>query len=244
MPYWTTDITIVRVDETSPGLIVTARTAHVGKVVQCYLAGELAGWQSPRDGQVRFVLSQAAPGDPVGLLAVEAGDERTDYFQQAFALPGLRGNRLTVALRRDLLDGRAPTDKWRIFRGGAGGSQADIRIHEAPIFPAGQGATGWGFDWANGGWGYSGSNAPGWGGHWGWTWGFGIDYLTYVSDPLDRGVYPIRVEIEDVHGNVSPAFETVARVDGYAVPADDLAIASYDPITDTLVLSMTPSKDI
>jgi hypothetical protein len=33
-------------------------------------------------------------------------------------------------------------------------------------------------------------------------------------------------------------------VDGYAEAADDLAVASYDPITDTLVLSMTPSKDI
>jgi len=244
MTYWTDDITIVRVDETDLGLIVTARTAHVDKVVRCYLAGELAGWQSPRDGQVRFVLTQVGPNDTVLLLAVEVGDEQIDYFQQAFAAPVLCGNRLTIALRRDLLDGRAPTDKWRIFRGGPGSSQADIRIHEAPIFPAGQGATGWGFDWANGGWGYGGSNAPGWGARWGWAWGFGIDYLTYVSDPLDRGLYPIRVEIEDAHGNLSPAFEATVRVDGYAAPADDLAVASYDPTADTLTLSMTPSKDI
>ncbi len=193
---------------------------------------------------MQFLLPQPGPNDPVLLLAVDAGDEQTDYFQDAFAVPALCGNRLTVALRRDLLDGRAPTDKWRILRGGPGCSDADIRIHEAPIFPAGQGATGWGFDWANGGWGYSGSNAPGWGVSWGWAWGFGIDYLTCVSDPLDRGVYPIRVEIEDAHGNVSPAFEATVRVDGYAAPADDLAVASYDPIAHTLVLSMTPSKDI
>lgn len=244
MPYWTTDIRIVRVEETLLGLIVTARTAHLDKVVQCYLAGELAGWQAPQDGQVRFVLPQAGPRDTVFMLAVDAGQERTDYFQQAFAAPAAMGSRLRVALRRDLLDGRGSMDKWRIWRSRPGNSQADIRIHETPIFPAGQGATGWGCDWGNGGWGFSGSKAPGWGSHWGYTWGFGIDYLTYVTDPLPRGLYAIRAEVEDAHGNVSPAFQTTARVDGYAEAADDLAVASYDPITDALVLSMTPSKDI
>lgn len=244
MTYWTTDITIVRIDETDLGLTVTATTAHTGRIVQCYLAGELVCWQSPSDGRVQFFLPQAGPDDPILLLAVEVGDERTDYFQDAFVGSARCGNRLTVTLRRDLLDGRAPTDKWRIFRGIAGASLADMLIHKAPVFPAGQGATGWGFSWGDGGWGLSGSGAPGWGVTWGWTWGFGIDHLTYVSDPLDRGLYPIRVEIIDAHGNVSPAFEAVAGIDGYAAPADDLAVASYDPTTGTLVLSMTSSKDI
>lgn len=244
MTYWTTDITIVRIEAMGLGLTITATTAHTGKVVQCYLAGELACWQRPSDGQVRFFLPQAGPDDPILLLAVEVGDERTDYFQDAFGEAAACGNRLTITLRRDLLDGRAPTDKWRIFRGSVGAAQADILMHEAPVFPAGQGVTGWGFSWGDGGWGLSGSAAPGWGVTWGWTWGFGIDYLTYVSDPLDRGLYPIRVEIVDAHGNISPAFESVAGVASFAAPAGDLAVTSYDPTTDTLVLSMTPSKDI
>ncbi len=244
MTYWTNDITIIRVDETDLGLAITAATGHEGKVVQCYVAGELACWQSPLDGQVQFVLPEAGGGDPVLLLAVEPGDERTDYFDEALAAPAFCGNRLSVALRRDLLDGRSPADRWRVYRGVAGGSAADILIHDSPVFPAGQGATGWGFDWGLGGWGHSGSGAPGWGKVWGWSWGFGIDYLTYVSDPLERGAYPVRVEIVDAHGNVSPAFETVAGVDGYAAPATGLAVDSYDPSTDTLVLSLTPSKDI
>jgi hypothetical protein len=213
-------------------------------VVQCYLAGELAGWQTPADGAVRFVLPQAGPNDAISLLAVERGDERTDYADLVFVPAEPRGSRIRVALRRDLLDGRAATDVWRVHRGEPGGSEADILLHAGPVYPGGFGACGWGNDWGHGGWGFSGSAAPGWGSVWGYTWGFGIDYLETISDPLPRGVYVIGAEIEDAHGNVSPAFEASVLVEGFPAPATDLAVSSYDPATDTLALSMTPSKDI
>lgn len=243
MPPTTTDIRILRVEQTPLGLVLVAGAAGA-QVVQCYLSGELAGWQEPVDGSVQFVLPQTGPQDSIALLAVERGDERTNYYRQAFDAAAPRSSRIQVALRRDLLDGRAATDTWRVCRSAAGGSEADIVMHEACVYPGGDGSCGWGCDWGGGGWGFSGSAAPGWGSCWGYTWGFGIDYLEAVSDPLPRGVYVIRAEIEDARGNVSRAFEASVVVEGYAAPARDLAVESYDPATDTLVLSMTSSEDI
>jgi hypothetical protein len=244
MAWYSTDIWISRIDEVDLGLVVTARTLHVDKIVQCYVSGELADWQRPEGGQVRFVLPQAGPNDAIFLLAVDSGSQRTNYWSEAFGAGNVHGNRIQVKFRRDMRDGRAPGDVWRVYRGDAGGVSAAIRIHEAEIHPGGRGATGWGFDWGYGGWGYSGSNAPGWGRHWGYAWGFGIDYLTYTTQPLARGAYPVKVEVEDRHGNVSPAFETSVVVDTYARPAGGLAVNSYAKATDTLVLALTPSEDI
>jgi hypothetical protein len=243
MGYYTTDICISRVDEVDLGLIVTAHTLHAGKVIQCYVSGELVAWQQPTEGVVRFVLQQAGSNDTILLLAVDKQNKATNYWSDAFGTGDQYGNRVKVDFRLDPLDGYHPGDKWRVYRGDKGDASADIVLYEAEIYPGGRGATGWGLGWGNGGWGYSGSNAPGWGYHWGYTWGFGIDYLRFVSQPLTRGTYPIKVEAEDPHGNVSTAYETSVVIDTFARPADDLAVSSYTKGTDTLVLSMTPSKD-
>jgi hypothetical protein len=250
MAYYTTDIIVTRVDPTSLGLLVTAQTAHVDKVIQCYVCGLLVDWQRPQGGQVRFVLPNAGAADTIALLAVDVGEERTDYWSAAVAAAtgpgGLAGgaNRIEVRFRRDLADGRQPGDVWRVYRGNAGDAAAAVGVYEGPVYPGGRGATGWGFDWGYGGWGRSGSNAPGWGHIWGDTWGYEVDYLECLTDPLPRGTYPLRVEVADAHGNVSDAFQTVVVVDTYPSPAQDLAVCSYDPDDDVLTLTMTPSRDI
>lgn len=243
MPPIDTDITILGISQTPLGLIVSA-SAPDAQVVQCYLSGELAGWQAPEDGGVLFVLPQAGPNDAISLLAVASGEERTDYADQAAIPAAPHGSRVRVSLRRDLLDGRSATDVWNVYRSDPGESEADNLLHTGQVYPGGWGACGWGNDWGHGGWGFSGSAAPGWGSFWGYTWGFGIDYLEYVSDPLPRGVYEVRTEVVDAHGNISPSHEASVLVEGYAAPAGNLAVDSYDPATDTLVLSMTPSKDL
>jgi hypothetical protein len=250
MSYYTTDIIVTRVDAGSMGLLVTAQTAHVDKVIQCYVGGLLVDWQRPEGGQVRFALPQAGPADTIALLAVDAGEERTDYWAAASAAstdaggPAGGANRIQVRFRRDLADGRQPGDVWRVYRGSPGEAEAGIGVYEGPVYPGGRGATGWGFDWGHGGWGRSSSNAPGWGLEWGDSWGYGVDYLEYLSEPLARGTYPLRVEVADAHGNVSDAFQTVVVVDTYPAPAQDLAVGSYDPQADVLILTMTPSGDI
>jgi len=243
MAFYTDNLRITAVEESDLGLVVSAWTSHTDKVVQCYASGDLLDWQRPVGGGVRFILRQAGPNDVLFLLAVDPGEERTSHWRDAFGAGERYGNRIDLRLRRDLLDGRRPGDRWRVYRGEPGDSAADILLHEADVFVGGRGACGWGLDWGRGGWGYSGSNAPGWGGRWGWTWGFGIDYLSYSTDPLDRGTYPVKVDLVDAHGNASAAYEATVAIDGFARPAEDLSVSSYDEATDALVLSMTPSPD-
>lgn len=253
MGYYTTDILVIRVESGSLGLRVTAQTAHVDKVIQCYVSGVLVDWRRPEGGLVQFVLPDAGPADTIALLAVDAGEERADYWSAAVAAAASAGsdgsaaggaNRIEVRFRRALADGRQVGDVWRVYRGQAGDAEAGIRVYEAPVYPGGRGGTGWGFDWGRGGWGRSSSNAPGWGQDWGDTWGYGIDYLQYLSEPLGRGTYPLRVEVADEHGNVSDAFQALVVVDTYPAPAQNLAVCSYDPNADVLILTMTPSGDI
>ena len=244
MGYYTNSASIGRVDEVDLGLIVTATTDRPDKVVQCYVSGDLVDWQHADQGVVRFVLPQGRPGDPILLLVVDEADADTDYWSDAFGVADTYGNRIQVDFTLDLFDGRQPGDVWRVYRGDAGDDSADIELYEAPVFPGGRGALGWGTVWASDGWGYGAANAPGWGYHWGLNWGFGIDYLRYVTQPLLRGTYPIQVEVEDRHGNTSTAYTTTIVVDTYARPADDLAVSSYDSGADSLVLTLTPSEDL
>lgn len=244
MAYYATGTSVWRVDEVDLGLVVTAHTQHTDKVIQCYVSGDLVARQRPVGGMVRFLLPQAGPNDAILLLAVDPEDEAADCWPQALGLDSAYGNRIEVRFRRDLLDGRRPGDLWRVYRGEAGQGEATLQLHEATVYPGGRGGTGWGFDWGHGGWGYSGSAAPGWGSCWGYTWGFSIDYLTHTTGPLPRGTYPIKVELADENGNVSTAFETSVVVDTHARPAEALAVSSYDKATDTLVLSVSPSPDI
>jgi hypothetical protein len=236
------DISIVRIDPGDVGLVVVARTAHRQKVVQCYVSGHLAGWQRPRGGQVSFALPHVGPADTVLLRAVEPHEVRTNAWAGAGGAAARA--RIGVAFRRDLLDGYRPGDRWRVRRGEAGGQEADLDCHQADIYPGGRGATGWGFDWGRGCWGYSGTAAPGWGTYWGYTWGFGIDYLEWTSETLPPGVYPIAVAAIDAHGNESDPCETTVVVDAFARPAAGAAVESYAPETDALVLSLTPSPDL
>jgi len=244
MAYYATDITISRIDEIDLGLVVTAHTQHPDRIVQCYVSGDLVAWQQPEDGVVCFVLQQAASNAPILLLAVDTENKTTDYWSDAFGTADTYGNRIQVDMTLAVSDARKPGDKWRVYRGAKGGASATTKLHEADVFPGGRGAYGWGFNWGSGAWGYSASNTPGWGYNWGYDWGFGVDYLRYITPPLVRGTYPIKVEVEDLAGNVSTASESIVVVDTYARPADDLAVSAYTQGSDTLALTQTPSEDI
>ncbi len=241
---WTTKgIDILGVYCAEPGLVVTAGTTHDDRVIQAYVGGELADWQWPRRRQVRFHLPKPDPADGVLLLAVTPVDATRNYWQEARG-GGDVSSRLSVALKRSILDAREIDEAWRVFLGPVGAGAAADLVHQAPVFPQGKGACGWGLDFGRGGWGYGGSGAPGWGVEWAHVWAYGRDFLTFTTDTLTRGVWPMRVETEDAHGNASTAFETFAYIDTYPRGADDLAVAAFARGTDTLTLTFTPSEDL
>ena len=244
MGYYSGNVSISTIAETEHGVIVSAVTQHTDKTVQCYVSGDLIAWRRPDGGAVQFTLPQVRPNDAILLLAVDNSDESTDFWPQAFESNSVYGNRVQVDFRLDFADGRQPGDKWRVYRGNAGDAEATIVIHEAEVFPGGRGSMGWGFAWGRDGWGYGGANAPGWGRHWGYSWGFGTAFQRFVSEPLTRGAYRIKTEVEDQHENVSTTSESTVTIDTCARPAGDLAVSSYDKVTDTLVLTQTASEDI
>lgn len=242
MGCYTNGISISRIDETDLGLVVTAHTVHREKVIQCYVSGDLAAWQRAENGTVRFALPQAGRGEGILLLAVDASEASRSFWAEVAGACPAHGNRIRVRLERGL--GWSPTDTWRVYLGAAGEASAAVKVHEAALYPGGRGATGWGFVWGTGGWGYDANAAPGWGVHWGRDWGFGLDHAEWTSDPLPRGRYPVRVTVVDASENESPSYETAVTIDTYARPAEELDVDSYDKASDTLVLSFTPSEDL
>lgn len=241
----TTDgITEIRTVEFDGGLIVRARSAHADKVVQCYLSGDLVDWQGSPAELVEFVLTGVDDTDVLLLAAVDPADARTDVWDEVFAHPETRGNRIELRTPRTIAP-YLPGDRWRIRLGTAGEAEADTTVWEQEFYPAGRRACGWGAEFGGGGFGYDGIDAVGFGygfGH--GEYGFDCEMLSWRSDPLPPGTYPYEVAVLDEAGNASAASGGAVTLDTFARSASGLTLQSYDAQTDTLNLTFTPSEDL
>ena len=68
--------------------------------------------------------------------------------------------------------------------------------------------------------------------------------LTWTSDALPLGVYPVKVTILDAAGNESTATTGTITLVNYARAASSLAVSSYDTGTDALAFTYTESPDV
>ena len=244
MSYTTSDITVIASVPFDLGRIVRATTAHRDKVIQCYVSGRLAAWQHPRHGTVEFVLADPVGEDVFFLLAVDQAEANTDYWSEAFPAAAGVGSRIVVETPQEI-SRREPGHVWNVRVGDSGEQTASALVHRQEFYPGGRFSGGWGKNFGFGGWGWNGFDCAGWGGNWGrGEWGFDCHMLTWTSDPLPSGTYPVRVTVEDAHGNESIAYETTVTVTAYPRPASGLTVESYDKDTDTLTLSFTASEDL
>ena len=243
MSYSTDGMTIVDDRSFHGGRSLSIRTTHGDKVIQCYVSGALVSWAVPRQGSVEFVLSESLATELVLLLAVDASEAETNYWYEAFGLDPDRANRIRVQSPQLSL-AYMPGDVWKVYRGGAGQSQADRLEHVQPFFPGGRGVGGYGIGYG-GAYGFDASGAKGYGANFGrGEYGFDCDMLTWTSEALAPGVYPIAVVVGDRHGNDSPPWTSEVIVTSYARPAAGLTVDSYDPSDGRLGLSFTESEDI
>jgi len=243
MSYTTSGITFLGAAEHDGGVIVRAGVAHADKVLQLYVSGRLAAWAVPEHGTAELELPVLRPSDVLFFLAVDLDEAAGDFFDQAFPAGAANGNRIRVCTPQRIC-GYEPGDRWQVYRGDAGDAVATILAHEQDFYPQGRGACGYGSVYGYS-YGYDGADARGYGHHYGLgEYGFDCDVLEWVSDPLPPGTYPIRVAVEDEHGNASTAYETSVTLNTYPRPAGGLTVDSYDPQTDTLELSWTQSPDI
>ena len=243
MSYTSSDISILAVIPCDLGRILRVHSGHPEKYVQCYVSGELVAWQKPVEGVVEFVLAGPADEDVVFLLAVDEENAAANLWDEAFSVDPGRGNRIMVRSPQETI-GFGPEDRWRVYVGEAGEAEATVLAHDQEFFPGARRSCGWGKVWGQGGWGFSGEDCIGWGHNWGYgQWGFDCDMLTWVSDPLSSGSYPVKVVVEDAQGNESAASETQTTVATFPRPASQLAVSSYVKATDTLTLTFEPSPD-
>jgi len=241
--YSTGGITIVA-DRTFHGQRrISVLTEHGDKVIQCYVSGALVAWSEPRQGSVEFVLGDALATDLVAVLAVEPADAEVSFWDEAFASHAAHANRIRVRTPQLSL-AYMPGDVWKVYSGDASEQTADRLEHTQPLFPGGRGAGGYGIGYGDA-YGFDASGARGYGCNFGrGEYGFDCDMLTWTSDPLPPGTYPIKVIVSDAHGNDSPPSETQVTLASYARPAAELTVNSYDPESDLLELSFTQSEDI
>lgn len=243
MSYTTDDITLVSQDEYDLGRVIRATTSHTDKYIQCYRSGRLVASQRPRGGTVTFVLAEPADEDLVFLLAVDDANADVNYWDEAFAETDDKGNRIVVETPQTILTGD-PRDRWQVYIGQAGDAEATIGACDREFHSGGRRSGGWGKHWGRGGWGFSALDCAGWGNNWGiGEYGFDCEMLSWRSEPMGPGTYPVRVIVVDAHGNESSEYADTITLDTYPRPASQPRVTSYHSPSDTLTLTFEPSPD-
>jgi len=243
MSYDTTGISYLGAQVFDGGRIERYSTTHTDKVIQLYISGDLYQWAEPDQGMVEFYILDTGPADVIFPLAVDRDNSDTDYWSDAFPEAAAWGNK--IKFQTPQLMANAPGDVWKVYRGDAGDASAAILIREQEFYPGGRQASGFGYNFGYGGFGWDGSNAKGFGYNFGiGEFGFDCDMLEHITDALPPGVYPVKATVTDEYGNVSSETTGTVTLDTYARPASALAVESYDKATDALELSWTASPDI
>jgi hypothetical protein len=243
MSYFSDGITIADDRAFHGGRTLRVRTTHADKIIQCYVSGELVASAVPYQGSVEFTLTESLATDMVGLLAVDADGADENYWDQAFGTDLARVSRIKVQTPQLSL-AYMPGDVWKVYVGAAGQAEADRLAHAQAFFPGGRGSGGYGIGYGDA-YGFDASGARGYGANFGrGEYGFDCDMLTWMSEPMPPGVYPVEVLVASACGNDSPSWTTEATITSYARPAVGLTVDSYDPSGDRLGFSFTESEDI
>jgi hypothetical protein len=237
---WYTDAIESLWIQKAPGQTLVRATTGRSTPVQCYVSGRLLRWQYPDQGGVCFELPELAERESIALLGVEEGCQEQDFFTQAF--PQAPAERIRAEIPRRLKD--PPGSSIRISIGAPGSQVADRVAGQIPIHPNGRMPGGLGQS-LQGAFGFDGTDSPGLSGAFGLgEWGFDARALTWSSEPLGPGTYPVRIEVIDADGNASAPQDSQVTLHSYAAGASEAQIQQYHRDTDTLELSWTPSEDL
>jgi hypothetical protein len=94
-------------------------------------------------------------------------------------------------------------------------------------------------------WGFEPADAPGMAGAFGaGEFGWDARWLAWLSSPLPPGSYVVSVCLEDPAGRRGESLDVPICLPSSPRPARDLAVASYQPDTDRLELTWSPSPDL
>lgn len=233
MSYYTDGITVSGVEQQDESLSIAVRTSHIGKALQCYVAGELFSVQHLEADSAEFLLPLHAGDQGIDIIAVDPEYAEIDCFEEALPEREAAGNRIIVTIPRE--PGQKSKDKWRVYI-------ADVKVAEGFVYPRGQEATGFGYAFGSG-FGLDVGLAPGFGyGLFGRYFGVDRGFNRWKSPPKVRGSYTVKTSIVDEIGNESTKAETVVNLNTYPREITGLQIDSF--ASGTLTLSFTTSEDL
>ncbi|MBM4018423.1 MAG: hypothetical protein FJ288_08885 [Planctomycetes bacterium] len=247
MPYWTDDITRVRIGPPAIDLEggrpaaapdaceVTWESLQAERWHQVYVNGRLAGVTArPEDRRLIVPAPAGACGAAdvlyVEVVAVDAADRWTDFSAEltGFAPECGPAARLTWQAGLYLDENLASFD---VFADGRTGSvDYAAPINDAPIPALAGGQAPWGY-------GCGGYGAGG--------YGRSAALYEYSTGVLEPGAWRFAVVALDAAGNrLTPAAEIALNLAPVPRPPGDFRVASYDPVARQAMLAWQPSPDV
>lgn len=225
--------------------LVTWRSSWADKFYQVYVNSRYAGVTV--DTEQRQMVVQlprsSSTGVRIEVFAVEAEDASSDFSGELNETDAASGRVQISMLREQSLPAGSTLQIY--FDNGTGTIDYDNPLNDSPIsvWPVWQDKTGFGmsrFGFSD--FGFDASAAIGFGkGNFGYgEFGLDADTIEWVSEQLLAGVYKFAVKVIDEVGNESSASETgEITVIPAATPADQLAVSSFNKVTNQLVLSIS-----
>lgn len=224
--------------------LVTWRSSHAGKLHQVYVNGCLAGATLDCEQQQLIVQPPASFESAlrVEVVAVEPKDAHGDHADELEPSPAGGRIRLTL-LRNQALPIGAQANVYFDHAGGQIDYEQPLNASPIPIWPCPQDKAGFGTaQFGAGDFGYDSAACVGFGkgSFANGPFGLDADTIEWISPPLPLGSYRFGVKIRDPQGNESVPSETgPIAVVPLAKPAASLRIATFDPQTNQLTLSIS-----
>ncbi|MBN1508732.1 MAG: hypothetical protein JW955_17925 [Sedimentisphaerales bacterium] len=230
----------------SAAALVTWRSSQAGMLHQVYLNGRFAGVTCAAE-QRRLVVQSPIVSPTavrVTVIAVAPTDAHLD-FSDALGQAAVSSGRVRLTLlRSQTLPLGTTADIYHDNGTGQIDYATPVNAAPIPLWPCLHEKAGLGTaQFGTGDFGYDSAASIGFGkGALGrGQFGLDADCLEWISPALPLGTYRLGVRIADADGNLSPAVETgPVPVVAAARPATGLDVASFDPHTHQLTLTVTP----
>jgi len=215
--------------QSDPGFIeVVFRSTAVGKHHQAYVDGQLAGMTQSVEDRSIVAAGPEAAASVIEVVAVDPQDRLTDYGSALAGFGDSDGSRVEVSWwgGRYLDDG---LDHFDVYGGPAGAIDRGRPLNAEPVAALVNGANLGGFGCGPFGRGGFGRSAM---------------LLKFVTAKHFSGRYGFEVAAVDGGGNETSAAGVEVEVVGFARPARELKVASYEAVTRTAHLTWSASLDL
>jgi len=229
----------------SRSALVTWRSCHSAMLHQVYVNGRFAGVTIDAE-QRRLVIPSPCSLESavrVEVVAVEPAEADVDFACQLGQRVVSDGRVRLTLLRSQTLPAEATVNIYSDNGTGQIDYEDALNVSPIAIWACARDKVGFGMtQFGAGDFGYDAAASMGFGkGVFGRAeFGLDADLIEWTSPALPAGEYRFGAKVSDARGNEGPASETdPITVVPAPKPAEDLGVASFDPLTNQLTLKVT-----